>query len=116
MHYGIFKAGHRFIGRTVGVAAEHLTGAELAAGLSEAVGEKVRYDHVPVQALRGSGGPGADMVANMFQMIDENREDYCGHYGPALSRFLNPQLQTFAGWLAVNARRFKEPAGQDLVA
>ena len=29
--YGIFKKGHEFIGKTVGIAGEHLTGAQMAA-------------------------------------------------------------------------------------
>ena len=109
--YGIFKAGPEFAGKTVGVAAEHLSGAELAAGLSSALGEKVRFDHVPVAAVRVSMLPGADLVANMFQLIEENLDDYCAQYDVALSRSLNPRLQTFAGWLAANADRIGVPAG-----
>ena len=31
--YGIFKAGQQYIGKTVGIAGEHLTGAQMAASL-----------------------------------------------------------------------------------
>jgi uncharacterized protein YbjT (DUF2867 family) len=37
--YGIFKKGREFIGKTVGVAGEHLTGTEMAAALSKALGQ-----------------------------------------------------------------------------
>jgi len=33
--YGIFKKGHELIGKTVGIAGEHLTGAQMAAALTE---------------------------------------------------------------------------------
>ena len=102
--YGIFKAGAELSGKTVGVAAEHLSGAELAAGLSGAVGERVRFDHIPVEAVRGSVVPGAELVANMFQLIEENLADYCAQYDVALSRSLNSRLQTFADWLAANSQ------------
>jgi uncharacterized protein YbjT (DUF2867 family) len=109
--YGIFKAGPDFTGKSVGVAAEYLSGTQLAAGLYDAVGERVRFDHVPVDAMRASMLPGADLTANMFQLIEENLDDYCAQYDVALSRSLNPRLQKFAGWLAANADRLRVPAG-----
>ena len=36
--YGIFKRGSEFIGRTIGIAGEHLTGAQMAAALTTALG------------------------------------------------------------------------------
>ncbi len=63
----IFKAGSEFIGQTLGVAAKHLTGAEMATALSRAYGEPVRYNDVPADVYRGFGFPGADDVGNMFQ-------------------------------------------------
>jgi uncharacterized protein YbjT (DUF2867 family) len=109
--YGIFKNGPESAGKTVGVASEHLTGAEFAARLSEALGEQVRFRHVPVEVLRESMLPGADLVANMFQLIRENLDSYCAHYDVALSRSLNPRLQSLTGWLAANVHQLRTPAG-----
>jgi len=109
--YGIFKNGTACAGKSVGVASEHLTGAEFAARLSEALGEQVRFRHVPVEALRESMLPGANLVANMFQLTKENLENYCAHYDVALSRSLNPWLQSFADWLAANVHLLRTPAG-----
>src|SRR5258706_7037595 len=53
--YGIFKKPAEFIGRTVGIAGEHLTGAQMALQLSEAVGEEVRYNYVPPEIYRTFG-------------------------------------------------------------
>lgn len=36
--YGIFKQGHAFIGKTVGIAGEHLTGAQMAEVLARSLG------------------------------------------------------------------------------
>lgn len=105
--YGIFNAREAFVGRTIGLAGEHLTGAELAAGLSDVAGEPVRYHDVPLAAVRAAPVPGAAAVANMFQIITEANEDYCAHYDVALTRSLNPRLQTFAEWLGANRQRIQ---------
>ena len=103
--YGIFKRGSEFIGKTVGVAGEHLTGTEMAAELSKALGQPVSYNAVPPDVYRSFGFPGADDLGNMFQFKADFQSLYCGNRPVALSRSLNPKLQTFAQWLAVNKDR-----------
>ena len=103
--YGIFKRGAEFIGKTVGVAGEHLTGTEMAAELSKALGQPVSYNAVPPDVYRSFGFPGADDLGNMFQFKADFQSLYCGNRPVALSRSLNPKLQTFAEWLAVNKAR-----------
>jgi len=103
--YGIFKRGSEFIGKTVGVAGEHLTGTEMAAELSKALGQPVAYNAVPPDVYRSFGFPGADDLGNMFQFKADFQSLYCGNRPLALSRELNPKLQTFAQWLAVNKDR-----------
>ena len=107
--YGVFKAGDVYIGATVGLAGEHLTAAQLAAGLSGALGETVRYNDIPLEAVRAAPVPGVDAVANMFQIITENNEAYCAHYDVGVSRSLNPRLQTLAEWLTANSHRLRVP-------
>ncbi|MBA3425268.1 MAG: NmrA family NAD(P)-binding protein [Rubrobacter sp.] len=109
--YGLFKGGQEFVETTVGVAAESSTGAELAAAVSEALGENVRYNAVPLDVVRAAPFPGADAVANMFQIIGEANDDYCGHYDLALSRSINPQLRTLAEWVAANQHKFQVSGG-----
>lgn len=108
--YAIFKAGSEFVGQSVGLAAEHLTATELAAGLSEALGETVRYNDIPLAALRAAPVPGADAIANMFQIITEDNEGYCAHYDIGLTRALTPRLQTFAEWVAAARDRGRKTA------
>ena len=103
--YGIFKAGDEFIGGTVGVAGEFLTGAEIATSLTKALGQEVRYNDVPADVYRSFGFPGADDVGNMFQFKRDCNEDYCGARSLEVSRRLNPELQTLDTWLAANVSR-----------
>jgi uncharacterized protein YbjT (DUF2867 family) len=103
--YGIFKGGKKFIGKTVGITGEHLTGAEMAAALSKALGREVRYNAVSFDAYRGFDFPGADDLGNMFQFKHDFQADFCGQRNPVLSRELNPSLQSFADWLAANGNK-----------
>jgi uncharacterized protein YbjT (DUF2867 family) len=50
--YGIFKRGQELIGKTVGVAGEHLTGKEMVAALSKALGKEVIYSNVSPETFR----------------------------------------------------------------
>jgi uncharacterized protein YbjT (DUF2867 family) len=100
--YGIFKKGNEFIGRKVGIAGEHLTGTEMAAELSHALGREVRYNAVTPEVYRGLGFPGADDLGNMFQFKRDFQEVFCGARDPGFARTLNPDLQTFRAWLARN--------------
>ena len=103
--YGIFKKGAEFIGKTVGVAGEHLTGAQMATALTKALGQEVRYNDVPPDVYRSFGFPGAEDMGNMFQFKRDFEKDYCGARNLEVSRSLNPSLQTFEHWLTQNKSR-----------
>jgi uncharacterized protein YbjT (DUF2867 family) len=103
--YGIFRRGGEYVGKTVGIAGEHLTGAEMAAQLGEVLGEEVRYNAITPEAFRGLGFPGAEDLGNMFQFKRDFADYFCGVRDPAVARALNPSLQTFRGWLAQNKER-----------
>jgi uncharacterized protein YbjT (DUF2867 family) len=98
--YGIFKKGEEYIGKTVSVTGEHLTGDQYAAAFAKALGQPVVYNRVTPEQYRGFGFPGADDLGNMFQFKRDFEKDFCGARDPAVSRALNPELQTFATWLA----------------
>jgi uncharacterized protein YbjT (DUF2867 family) len=101
--YGIFQKRTQFVGKTVGIAGGHLTGAEMAAAFSKALGTEVVYQAVPFDVYRGFGFPGADDLGNMFQFKHDFNEMYCAARGLEFSRSLNPRLQTFEQWLGKNA-------------
>jgi uncharacterized protein YbjT (DUF2867 family) len=103
--YGIFKKGREFIGKTVGIAGEHLTGAQMAAALTKALGREVRYNDVPPEVYRSFGFPGAEDMGNMFQFKRDFEQAYCGARSVEFSRTLNPSLQTFESWLKRNSSR-----------
>jgi len=107
--YGIFKRGEEYIGRTVGVAGEHVSGAEMAAAVSEALGRKIGYQAVPADMYRGFGFPGADDVGNMFQFKRDFSTLYRGNRSLEESRSLNPELQTLKDWLKENAAAIPLP-------
>jgi hypothetical protein len=54
---------------------------------------------------RSFGFPGADDLGNMFQFKADFEKDFCAARSLAFSRSVNPQLQTFAQWLAANKER-----------
>jgi uncharacterized protein YbjT (DUF2867 family) len=103
--YGVFKRGGEFIGKSIGVAGEHLTGTEMAEKLSRALGKPVRYNAVSPAVYRSFGFPGADDLGNMFQFKHDFNADFCRLRDPAFARSLNPALQSLDQWLAQNAGR-----------
>jgi uncharacterized protein YbjT (DUF2867 family) len=107
--YTIFRKGGEFANRMVGIAGEHLTGGEMAAALSKALGREVRYHDLPPDVYRGLGFPGAEEVGNMFQFKRDFNEMYCQSRDLELTRRLNPELQSLDSWLAHNAGRIPLP-------
>ncbi|NDP42002.1 MAG: NmrA/HSCARG family protein [Aromatoleum sp.] len=103
--YGIFRRGDQYIGKTVGIAGGHLTGAQMAAALGKALGQDVRYNAVTPAAYRGFGFPGADDLGNMFQFNAEFADYFTGARDLGVARALNPSLQSFDTWLAANKSR-----------
>jgi uncharacterized protein YbjT (DUF2867 family) len=103
--YGIFRREKEFLGKTVGIAGEHLTGKQMADALTKALGREVRYNDVPPETYRSFGFPGAEDLGNMFQFKRDFNDDFCGARDVGVARSLNPALQTFEAWLARNKGR-----------
>ena len=105
--YGIFKKGKEMIGKTVGIAGEHLTGAQMAEKLSKGLGIECSYNAVTPDAYRGFGFPGAEDLGNMFQFYADFEDYFVGARNLDVARSLNPKLQTFDQWLAKNKSKLK---------
>jgi uncharacterized protein YbjT (DUF2867 family) len=103
--YGIFKGGVANVGKTFGLAGEHLTGAQMAAALAKAIGQPVKYNAVTPAQYRGFGFPGAEDLGNMFQFYAEFEDYFTGARPLDVARRLNPELQDFATFVARNASR-----------
>lgn len=102
--YGIFKRGVEVVGHRIGIAGEHLTGDEMAAKMSKAMGREVAYNAVSPDAFRGFGFPGAEDLGNMFQFYAEFDDVVNTSRSVEKSRALNPELQSFDEWLDQNAK------------
>jgi len=100
--YGIFKKGSEYIGKSVGIAGEHLTGKQMAGALSVALGQEVVHNAVSPEVFRSFGFPGAEDLGNMFQFNHDFEHVFCAARSISVSRALNPSLQTFETWLARN--------------
>ena len=103
--YGIFRKSPAHIGKTVALAGEHLSGPQMAAALSRALGQEVRCNDVTPEVYRGFGFPGAEDLGNMFQFKRDFNDYFCGVRKLDVARALNPQIQNFAAWLAANKDR-----------
>jgi len=103
--YGIFRKGREFIGKRPGIAGEHLTGVQMATAFGRALGKQVSYKPLTPEQFRGLGFPGADDLGNMFQFYADYEVMFSGARGVESTRALNPALQTFDQWLAMNKDR-----------
>ena len=103
--YGIFKRGEEMIGKTLGIAGEHLTGQEMARAMSKHLGKEVIFNNVTPETYRGFGFPGADDLGNMFQFYRDFEKECNSIRDVDSSRALNPELKSFDQWLSENAQR-----------
>ena len=103
--YGIFKKGKELFGKKVGIAGEHLSGAEMAQALSAALGKEVIYNEMTPDQYRSLGFPGADDLGNMFQFYRDFSDYFIKARDLKFAKELNPGLQSFSEWLRKNAVR-----------
>lgn len=103
--YALFKRGEAMVGKSVGIAGEHLSGSEMAAALSRALGEPVVHNDISPEAFRAFAFPGADDLGNMFQFKRDFEREFCARRELSTSRELHPGMQTFADWLSEHGKR-----------
>jgi uncharacterized protein YbjT (DUF2867 family) len=99
---GIFKAGDKYIGKTLGIAGEHLTGTQMAEAFSNVLGKEVVYNPISPEVYRGFGFPGADDMGNMYQFKRDFEKEYTGSRDLEFTRSLNPSLISFKEFLNQN--------------
>lgn len=105
--YGIFRAGARFVGRTVGLAGTHATGEQMAEIFARVLGEAVDYRPITHEQMRNAGFPDADELGNMFQFFTEAADTYVGNRDLDVVRTLNPRLRTLEDWLIEHREQLK---------
>jgi uncharacterized protein YbjT (DUF2867 family) len=101
----LFEQGNAAIGKTIGIAGDNLTGAQMASAFSKALGAEVRYREVSPEAYRAFGFPAAEELGNMFQFKRDFEADYVAARNIEATRKLYPGLQSFDQWLRANAKR-----------
>lgn len=102
--------GDARIGTSVGIAGEHLTGAEMAAALTKALGEPVRHLAMSPAQYATLGFPGAADLANMFTFKHDFNESYRASRDVEATRALHPGLLGFGAWLDRHAAMIPVPA------
>ena len=103
--YGIFKAGDKYKGKTLGIAGDHLSGSEMAEKFSKALGKEVHYNSVPPDVYRGFGFPGAEDLGNMFQFHRDFQKDHLEVRDIERTKSINPEVKNFDQWLKVNKEK-----------
>jgi uncharacterized protein YbjT (DUF2867 family) len=103
--FGVFRKGAGTIGKTIGIAGDFQSGGQMAAALSDALGEPVAYNAVTPEAFRGFGFPGAEDLGNMFQFNRDFESQFVGSRSRDAARELNAELQSFGTWLQRNVKR-----------
>jgi uncharacterized protein YbjT (DUF2867 family) len=103
--YGIFKRGPEMIGKSVGIAGDHVSGYQMAEGMTKALGKEINYAAVPPDVYRSFGFPGAEDLGNMFQFKRDFSEMYIASRDLSISKSLNPELQSFEDWVSKNASK-----------
>ena len=103
----ILKGGEQYIGATIGLAGDHLTGAQYAEKFAAALGEPVRFQSVPYDVFRGLQIPAAEEIANMFQYYGDFDQQFTGARDLKRLREINPELKDFDAWLAENVSKIQ---------
>ena len=106
---GVFRQGKPAIGRRVGIAGEHLSGAGMAAALTRALGEPVQHVAMSFEDYAALGFPGADDLANMFHYKHDFNEAFRAARPVAEARALHPGLMSFGQWLERNVQALQAP-------
>ena len=96
----LFRRGEATIGQRIGIAGEHLTGVQMAAALSRALGEPVRHVAMDPADYAALGFPGADDLANMFRFKRDFNAEFRAVRDVAATRALHPGLMRFEDFLA----------------
>jgi uncharacterized protein YbjT (DUF2867 family) len=100
----IFNFPAEYLGRTVDVVGESRTCDEYARIMSKVLRVNVQYKYIPREEYAAQEFPGAEELANMFEVqrlfIPDHQLRLIESYG------LNPNMKSFEKWLVNNKHRF----------
>jgi uncharacterized protein YbjT (DUF2867 family) len=107
---GAFMDPEATIGKTLGIAGDHLTGVEYADCFSKILRRDIKYEAIDVQKYRASGAPHAEEWANMYDFYAQQATPFLAARPLSVARKLNPQLLSFEAWLREHQAAFAELA------
>ncbi|MBC7887112.1 MAG: NmrA/HSCARG family protein [Ferruginibacter sp.] len=100
----IFDYPEEYVGRVVGIVGEDKSCAEYAEVMSKVLGQNIFYNYIPRENYAAFGFPGAEELANMFDVqrryIPNRQLHLIETYG------LNSATQSFESWLKKNKEKF----------
>lgn len=102
--FGIFTRGDELAGKAIGIAGEHLSGAQMAEHLTSAIGEPVIHGRLAPDELRARGDRCAQELANTFQFMRDFEHELRDARSVDVTRELNAGLMSFAQWLRWSVR------------
>jgi uncharacterized protein YbjT (DUF2867 family) len=91
------------VAQPIGIAGEHLSGAQMAHRMAAAIGEPVRWRDVPLADYAQLPFPGATELAEMFAYKQQANAALCAARSVTATRTLHPGLQRFDEWLRARA-------------
>ncbi len=89
--------------QTVGIAGEHLSGAQMAAQMAQVLCRPVRHVDPGRAGYAALGFPGAADLANMFAFKHDFNDEFCNQRNVRATRELHPALMDFCAWLTRHA-------------
>jgi NmrA-like family len=90
--------------QTVGVAGQHLSGAQMAQAMAQLLRRPVRHVDPRRAGYTALGFPGAADLANMFAFKHDFNDEFCAQRNVQATRALHPGLLDFRSWLALHVR------------
>jgi uncharacterized protein YbjT (DUF2867 family) len=107
----LFVLGEDAIGKSVGLAGEHLAGARMAELLAAALGTPVVHAPPRPDMFAARDLPGAAELANLFCFKRDCERIYRNARSVRCTRELHPQALTFTGWLAKHRAALRDLVG-----
>lgn len=107
----LFAQGPACIGQRIGLAAEQLTGGQMAQVLSAALGEPVLHEPLSPEAFGHQPFPGAREMASSFAHQQRDATRYCAARPPQAAWALHPGLLDFARWAGSRADVLRQLGG-----
>lgn len=93
----IFQRKNEFLGKSIGLAGDHLTIQQMVHIFTEVTGEKAVGQDITIEEWVGTRDPS---VGNMYRYKKEFEEDFKDYVQQ--SRSIYPHIQNFKEWLKEN--------------